>query len=480
MPTNVPAPQWTPNGFVAPAESALLEGALADMQAAFGGNLNPSLTTPQGQLATSLAAILGNVNDTFLFYASQVDPAFAVGRMQDAIARIYFIERNPAISTVLQVSCSGALGTSIQPGALLSDPSDGDLIICTMGGTIGTNGFVVLPFAYVIPGPEPVPPVVAIFNGPQGWDSASVVSGVVGQNAETPAQFEQRRAQSVAANSMGNLPAVLGAVLQVANVTDAIAVENSAGTQILYGASQVPIAANSIFVSVVGGSDAAVAQAIWTKKMPGCGMSGNRTVVVQDTNSGYNTPFPAYNITFERPYPTPCVLAVYVVNSPNVPGNATSLIQTAVINAWAGGDGGPKSRVGSNIYAMRFAAPIVALGPWAVLSNLSISSQNTPDATFTGSIGGTTLTVSSMGAGSIAIGQTIEVTGSIGVGVVKASTQIVSFGTGNGGTGTYNVNQAQTVGTHAMASFFPDQAVVSVGADQQPTIAAADIQVFFQ
>ena len=51
----------------------------ADINAAFGGNLNQALNTPQGQLASSIAAILGNVDDTFAFYTSQTDPAFALG-----------------------------------------------------------------------------------------------------------------------------------------------------------------------------------------------------------------------------------------------------------------------------------------------------------------------------------------------------------------------------------------------------------------
>ena len=61
MATNVPAPTFGPTGFVAPAESAILAGVQADQQAAFaaaGIALNPSLTSAQGQLATSLTAII--------------------------------------------------------------------------------------------------------------------------------------------------------------------------------------------------------------------------------------------------------------------------------------------------------------------------------------------------------------------------------------------------------------------------------------
>jgi hypothetical protein len=61
------------------------------------------------------------------------------------------------------------------------------------------------------------------------------------------------------------------------------------------------------------------------------------------------------------------------------------------------------------------------------------------DAQFTGSISGTTLTVSSMAYGSVVVGQTISGTG------VTGGTKITAYGTGVGGTGTYTVSSSQTV-----------------------------------
>lgn len=137
--TNVPPITFTANGFVAPTEAQILAGVQADLNAAFGGNLNPSLSTPQGQLASSMTAIIGNVYDDFLFYVSQTDPAFAQGRMQDAIARIFNLERNPAAATVLQINCIGLPGTVIANGALIQDTSS-NFYACTGSGVIGPGG----------------------------------------------------------------------------------------------------------------------------------------------------------------------------------------------------------------------------------------------------------------------------------------------------------------------------------------------------
>lgn len=67
-------------------------------------------------------------------------------------------------------------------------------------------------------------------------------------------------------------------------------------------------------------------------------------------------------------------------------------------------------------------------------------------AVFTGSISGTTLTVSQMTSGSIAVGQAL-----FGVDVSQ-TTVITGLGTGTGGVGTYTINISQTVASEQMNS----------------------------
>jgi hypothetical protein len=73
-------------------------------------------------------------------------------------------------------------------------------------------------------------------------------------------------------------------------------------------------------------------------------------------------------------------------------------------------------------------------------------------ASFTGSISGTTLTITAIASGAVALGQTISGTG------ITAGTTIVGFGTGSGGnineTGTYTVNISQTVTSTTISSYY--------------------------
>lgn len=473
MTTNVPAPTFGPTGFVSPPQSAILAGVFADLNAAFNGNLNPALETAQGQITSSLTAIIGNTDDTFVFFTNMVDPAFSTGRMQDAIARIYFLERNPAQPTVVQALCTGAVGVAIPAGAL-AQATDGNIYSCTTGGLIGAGGTVTLPFACTVTGPIACPEntLTTIYQAIPGWDSITNPSdGVLGNDVESRAAFEARRAASVAGNSFGAIGSIIGAVAKVQNVLDFYGYDNATSSPVTI--TGVTIAANSIYICVEGGTDAAVAQAIWSKKSAGCAYTGNTTVTVYDTNPLYSAPVP-YSVTFERPASLSVLFAVNIANGPQVPSNAVALIQNAIISAFSGADGGTRARIGSKIYASRFIAPIAALGAWVQLISLQIGSNNTPSAHFTAAISGTNMTVSAVASGALAAGQTIsDITGALIEG-----TTIISQSSGSpGSTGVYVISATQTVSSEAMVSSIADLNTVQVNINQVPTVEAANIIV---
>jgi uncharacterized phage protein gp47/JayE len=376
--SNVPHPSISSTGITTPSRSDIIAGLLADFQAAFGGALNPSLATPQGQLIASLAAILGANNDLLMQYVNQVDPALADGRMQDAIGYIYFLTRKGPQPTTVTCICTGLSGTLIPAGSL-AQALDGTIYQSAGAVTIGAGGSVSATFQAITTGPVSCPAgsLTTIYRVVTGWDSiTNPADGVPGTNTETRAEFEERRAASVAGNGAGILPSILGAVLSVPGVTDAYATENATASSATIGGATV--AARSIFVSVVGGTDADVGRAIWTKKPPGCGYAGNTTVTVTDNAAGYSYPQPTYSVTFQRPAALPIYLAVSITNSAAVPADVQTQVRNAVLAAFNGVDGGKRARIGSTIYALRFSAGIQALGAWAQLISVAIGTAASP------------------------------------------------------------------------------------------------------
>ncbi len=164
---------------------------------------------------------------------------------------------------------------------------------------------------------------------------------------------------------------------------------------------------------------------------------------------------------------------VNLADNPQVPADAELLVEAAIINAFSGADGGPRARIGGTIYASRFYSAVALLGSWAQIVSILIGSNNSPGATFTGSIAGTTLTVSAVASGTLAIGQTISDV----PGLIIAGTTITAFVGGSGGTGTYTVSETQTVGSRTMIGAVASANLVDVKIDQVPTTSAAYIKV---
>lgn len=373
MTTNVPAIQFTAAGIIAPSVSDILTGVMADFNAAFGGNLNMSLSTPQGQLVSSLTAIIADCNDAFVALAQQVDPLYASGRMQDAIGNIYFISRLPALPTTVTATVTGKVNTVIDVGSQAVDTS-GNIYYCTQAATIPSSGSMTTQFACSTTGPIscPINALSAIYGAIPGWDTITNLSaGVPGQDLETRAEFEYRRQQSVFINSEGSLQSIYAAVFNVANVIDCYVTENATNAPVTIGGQT--LAANSIWVCVAGGAAVDIAKAIWSRKSPGCNYNGNTPTVVYDTN--YAQPQPAYTVNWWTATPTPILFAVTIANNVYLPSNIVSLVKAAIVSAFAGGDGGAIARIASTIYASRYYAPIsaIAVPPNVIVEILSLT-----------------------------------------------------------------------------------------------------------
>ena len=534
--TSVPIIALTPTGFIAPTQAAVLAGVQTDTNAAFGGGLNPALNTPQGQLSSSTAAIVYDCYAQEALLFNSVDPAFATGRMQDAIGRIYFQPRIAAVSTVVQVACVGGVGVVIPIGAGVTDAA-GNLYFNTTAGVIPVGGTITLPFAAAAPGPLAVPASVTIYQAIPGWNTASVASGVVGAAVEGRAAYELRRAASVAKNATGFYAAIYGNVLAVPGVIDAYVDENNTGSPVLK--QGVTLAANSLYVCVSGGVSSAIALAIWQKKNPGCAYTGGTTVVITDANPGFGPGPPTYSVTYQTAIGIQISFSVVIKNSVTVPSNALTLISAAINNAFLGLDGGMRARIGSTLFASRYYSAVALLGSWAQIIDIQIGANSPPEVAFTGSIAATTLTVTAVVAatftgtgsgvnltasavtgtiypgyilsgtgvpvGTLIVSQTSGTTGGAGVYVTSASTTsaaaaltaagllqvgefvygvgvlpgtlITALGTGTGGTGTYTVAVNQTIASEAMAAVLPTANTFVMNINQVPTFALADVNL---
>ncbi len=467
--TAVPPIIFGDKGPVAPTEAAILAGVQQDINVALGGGVNPGLKTPQGQIASTATAIIGDKNASIIWVANGVDPALNSGRMQDAIGRIYFMQRIPGQPSVQACICGGLVEVAIPVGALAVDRSNNLLWICQEAGTIPVSGTITLQFACINFGPTPGPAALEIAQTVFGWDTiVPVGDAVLGRLVESPAEFEARRAASVAANAVSILDAILGRVLAVTGVLDAYAVENDESLPKLVGG--VILGPHSMYVAVLGGDPQTVANVIWNRKAPGCSYNGNTTLTVQDPNPQYVPPVPSYRVSYETPFVVNVGMLVVLKTNAAIPSTALAQIQTAIIAAFAGADGGTRAKIGSTVFASRYYATVKLLGSWAQIIDIQIGYASRA-ARIMASIAGTTMTVTAV-AGNLAPGQVLN-----DAGLLASGTTIVGQLTGvTGQTGTYSVSTPQAVSSEAMTAteLVND---ITMNINQAPSIAAADIQL---
>lgn len=360
--TSVPNAEFTDQGLSTPDEADILQGVLSDLNIAMGGGMSQSLTTPQGQIASSESAIIAEKNSQLAHIVNQVNPDFASGRFQDAIGRIYFIDRYPAKGTTVTATCTGLVGAVIPQGSVAQD-TEGYLYFSTHEAVIPASGAVDVIFQNGTTGEIgcPIGSLNTIYKAVTGWSGViNNASGVLGSDEESRANFEYRRRQSVAKNSRGANASVYGSILEVDGVVDAYVIDNPLGISVTKGITNYTLLPHSIYIAVYGGRPEDIAQAIYRKKNLGCDMNGNTSFTISDTEN-YANPAPEYTLTWETPSVVDAYIKIDIDQNNLLPSNIIDLVKESVINSFYGKDNGAKVRIGSLLSASRFYAGIYSL-----------------------------------------------------------------------------------------------------------------------
>jgi hypothetical protein len=487
--TNVPPITWNNGMPVVPSEQDVLAGRAADFTAAFGSGLVTSPTTPQGQIIASDAAIIGDANAQIALAASMVDPDQAEGAWQDAIGAIYFLQRIAAAGSVKTVTCIGAVNTPIPVGALIQDPSGylwaltGALNLGSMGQAVGTFQCTTTgPIAW--PGSTPC----TIYTQVNGWDQAtSALAAAEGNLVESRAAFENRRRQSVAINSHGSPPTILGLVLDVANVLSAYVIDNPTNAPVNVGSTAYAVPAHSILVSVYGGLASAVALAIWTGKDAGCGYAGNTSYTIADPSYPIGSQ-PQYTVTWLVPTPNPVYFAVTIQNNASLPPNIVALVQSAVLETFNGTDeaGSVPAGIGLTISGSRYTPQINLISAAVNIVSINVGIQTAVGGESVGTGNGSAVTFGHTAAHLAVVPGTVTVTAGAVVATDDGNGNLtgtgISSGTINYATGvlsiTYSVAPANLLAITMGYSYCnPSTGIVTMGVDQMPTLVQPSVVV---
>lgn len=268
----------------------------------YGADINLDPNSPDGQFVNIVTQAIVDMIELCAQIFTSMNPDAAVGTVLDQRAAINGVVRRGATYTqqmvevtVTQAVTLPGLDTSPLNPFTVSDASGNQfqLISAHSFGGAGTTSLLfqsaALGAVETVIGT--ITQIVTTTLGVASVNNAAAALSV-GQNEETDSQLRIRRASSVSLPSRGYLEGLLGALLDVDGVVDALILENDTNATDANG-----IPGHSIWCIVLGGADADIGEAIYVKHNAGCGMKGTVDVAVPQVDGT------DFTVSFDRPTP---------------------------------------------------------------------------------------------------------------------------------------------------------------------------------
>ena len=334
------------------------------------------------QLLSILSLKQSDANLGLQLVYNQSSPQTAVGAGLDRVVKMNGLAREPFGYSTATLTLTGTSGVPItngyaqdQAGNLWALPA----LVTLVGGTATVTATCTTPGNV-----EAEPGTINIIATPvSGWATVTNAAvAVAGTAVEADSQLRARQSISVALPSLTPLASTVAAVLTVPGVTRVApgyptpggpgsSIENPTGATDSWGNP-----AHSVSMAVEGGTDLAVATAIYSKKTIGCASHGTTTVPITDVNTGY-----IEVISFYRPTYVPIYVSVAIHGYSVAPTTTVqAAVQAAVVsylNELSIGETVPISAVNYVAMAVNASLPAPAFG----VQTLTMGTTATPVGT---------------------------------------------------------------------------------------------------
>lgn len=294
------------NGLQLESLPEVVAGLTTDLQSIYGSDANVDQNTQDGQLINIFAQSAEDLRELLAMINAGFDPDQAVGIILDQRVAINNIQRLGGTFTIVAIDITIDRTLSLQgldanfnningTGYTVQDDTGNQYILIDSQTDI-TAGTYTLDFraqtlGAVTPTINTIMQPVTVVLGVTVINNASAPLSV-GQTQETDAQLRIRRQKSVALASTGYLNGLLGTVLNLAGVSNAVLYENVTNSTDGNG-----IPAHGIWLVVDGGANTDIGNAIYDKKSYGANMKGSVSVPITTPSGG------VFTALFDRPTP---------------------------------------------------------------------------------------------------------------------------------------------------------------------------------
>lgn len=274
-----------------------------------------------------------------------------------------------ALKTQFDTTTGGAFTTYYQDGYLFITRTDPFQIVSFEVSTnITINKILKLGLVAcdeIGPLPQLANSITTIATPVLGWDSVTnPEEATLGRYKETDEELRERFRNSKFMQSANIIESLLDGLRNVDGVTDVVVYENDGDVTDAYG-----VPAKSFMPIVLGGSNTAVAQTIWTNKPTGILSHGNTAVTIYDSQ---NRP---HQINFMRPASIPIYVSVDVSSTGSLAGDAVAKIKQAVYENLVA-----NYSIGDDIIYSRLYTPVNSV-PGHQVNSLTLGTAPTPVGT---------------------------------------------------------------------------------------------------
>lgn len=346
-------------GLIIPDTSEILDDVNAEYREIFGEDFVVDPETPEGTLIAAEVTSRQSVARNNAAVGNQLNPNLAGGPFLDAIWALTGGERSVATRSTVQATITGVAGTSIPQGSVARTTAGDDFESAAVI-TIPISGTVEASFQSVEVGPigAPAGTLTQIVDAVLGWETVTnATAATLGTLVESDADSRNRRRATLALQGRSTAFAVTSNLRNVPGVRSLTFRENTTDTAATIDG--IMLAPHSIWTSVDGGDDEAVAAALLEAKSAGANWNGDVAVMVTEEASGQE-----FTVNFDRPTPVPILVRVTVRTGSAQSIDPIPAVRDAVL-AYAAGEVADEDGfvVGADVSPFELAAAVNRQNP---------------------------------------------------------------------------------------------------------------------
>lgn len=291
-------------------------------------NIDPD--APDGQLIGIQAEMFANLDEGLVEAYNSKDPDKATGEALRDIGKIHGIPAKAATFSIAPLTVRGTAGRTFASGSIVRSNQDNSISwIVTNPIVVGANGtgsgFVRAASSGALN--AAAGELTVIGTPTSGITSVTnLLAATPGQDEESDTDYRIRRSEVVAIGSSAQVDSMYAAIKNLDGVTDLKVYENPETT-----ADALGIPGGSIAVVVNGGTDSAIAEAMYKKRGPTGPMYGgggtNQVEVPYTSDVTGNTA----TMRFQRALALPIYAVINVKRKGRLPDDIADRIRKAVV-----------------------------------------------------------------------------------------------------------------------------------------------------